>query len=165
MQAKYPGWFNILKKGNKKETSVKLTTVRWKYAHNAEENHGEDVERLSDIVENESNEVSPGEHNEAFELEPQPPPHLEMPMPEVRNLDLVLPLTSTPGGEEYQRSGRSKTRLLSDIRPRGLLPMEFEDSPLARPRPGPSRIKDALTRRALNVHKAIFKSGDSSDDD
>ena len=83
-------------------------------------------------------------------------------MPEVRNLNLVLPLTSTPLDDfDNQPSGRSKSRL-SDVRPRGLLPLEFEDSPLARP--GQSRIRDAIVRRARSVQKAIFNDEDSSDD-
>ena len=101
-------------------------------------------------------------HDEAFTQENQPSPQLYMPMPEVRNLDLVLPLTSTPW-EEYGSHGTGQTRSrLSDVRPRGLLPMEFEDSPLGRP--GPSRIRNALAKRARGVRKAIFNETDSSDD-
>ena len=157
MQSKYPGWFNILRAGNSKESSVKLTSVRWKYANTNTEDEI-DAEIPEDIIDDEGAH----EHDEAFRQENQPSPHLYMPMPEVRNLDLVLPLTSTPW-EAYdgQGSGQIRSRL-SDVRPRGLLPMEFEDSPLARP--GPSRIRDALAKRARGVRKAIFNESDSSDD-
>ena len=157
MQAKHPGWFNILKEGSTKQTSVNLTGVRWKYVNN----EAEVAIRENDNNEDEEQEHLENDHETAFTEEAQAS-HLHMPMPEVRNLDLVLPLTSTPL-EDYrnQPSGRSKSRL-SDIRPRGLLPMEFEDSPLGRP--GQSRIRDAITRRARSVQKAIFNDADSSDD-
>ena len=171
MQKRYPGWFNILKEGNAKETSVNLENVRWRYVNNTEdddntvevedEDHDDVAEGQSDTPENETIDFNLGEHNKAFAEETEPPPQLDMAMPEVRRLDHVLPLTSTPEEQENHGSGRAKSRL-SDIRPRGLLPMEFQDSPLGRP--GPSRIRDAITKRAINIQKAIFKSADSSDD-
>ena len=117
---------------------------------------------IHDNIGGEAEEQLENDHETAFTEEKQVSPHLHMPMPEVRNLDLVLPLTSTLREDfENQTSGRSKSRL-SEIRPRGPLPMEFEDSPVARP--GPSRIRDAIARRARSVQKAIFNETDSSDE-
>ena len=159
MQTKHPGWFNILKEGFTKQTSVNLTSVRWKYVNNDDEVN---ATIQNDNVEDEVEEQFENDHETAFTEEKQTSPHLHMAMPEVRNLDLVLPLTSTLREDfENQPSGRSKSRL-SEIRPRGPLPMEFEDSPVARP--GPSRIRDAIARRARSVQKAIFNETDSSDE-
>ena len=129
----------------------------WKYV----DNEAEVATIQNDNSEEEEQEQLENDHETAFTEEAQTS-RLHMPMPEVRNLNLVLPLTSTPLDDlNNQPSGRSKTRL-SDVRPRGLLPLEFEDSPLARP--GKSRIRDAIVRRARSVQKAIFNDEDSSDD-
>ena len=68
----------------------------------------------------------------------------------------MLPLSSTPAPAVPAVDGR-----LSAIRPRGLLPMEIEDSPLHRPQG--SRIQEALSRRANQVRRILSRhSSDSS---
>jgi hypothetical protein len=86
---------------------------------------------------------------------------LDMPFPDVQNLDNVLPLTSTPLDQSKKR--------LSDIRPRGLLPMEsmqFEDSPLASTsKTTPSLFQQALVKRARQLKKAFTGDQGSSSSD
>ena len=75
---------------------------------------------------------------------------LSMPFPTVRNLDHVLPLTSTPVDDQV---ASSSNRRLSAIRPRGFLPMEMEDpqSPVT-PR---SRYTAALASRSDQVRRVL----------
>ena len=100
----------------------------------------------------EDNEIDP--HNDAFANRVVDNP-LQIPFPEVQNLNAILPLTSTP----LLSTASSSRPRLSDVRPRGLLPMEIEDSPLQQPR---SRIQAALTRRADQVRKILSRSSSDS---
>ena len=88
---------------------------------------------------------------------------LSIPFKKVRNMDNVLPLTSTPLvpiPESLQgAAGHSRPRL-SGVRPRGLLPNEM-DTPEPRPSAGPSRIKQAMVRRARQVKAALSRNEES----
>ena len=100
--------------------------------------------------------------NEAFEDETPLFGHTSTPFPEVLNLETVLPLTSTPTSPLFQASGAHKKRL-SDVRPRGFLPVELQESPLGSVnRPGPSRIQRAASNKAESIQKLISTANDDS---
>ena len=117
VQKKYPGWFNVLREDGS-QGSIRLDDRRWRFVIDETEGVVQDVQ---DVEEENS-------HDDAFAEETPLHNHLPTPFPEVQNLNNVLPLTSTP--EELHPPKPPRQRL-SDVRPRGLLPMAFEDSPLA----------------------------------
>ena len=104
--------------------------------------------------------ITTGRHVEGFAEETPLFVPLDIPMPEVQNLNHVLPLTSTP--KQVNKAAAPSKARLSDIRPRGFLPMEFEDSNLGSSSRTPSRFKQALVNHAKQVKKALSKDTDSS---
>ena len=80
---------------------------------------------------------------------------LNIPFPEVQTFDDILPLSSTPLSSIHRQSAR-----LSSVRPRGLLPLEIEESPV--PHLSGSRIQAALSRRSDQVRKLLSKSKSDS---
>ena len=148
MQKRWPGWYNIIREGTTQESSVDLSVVRWKVLSNASSDNVGIEEAVAGPVEVDH-------HNAALRVVDNP---LQIPFPEVRNFDDILPLSSTPSSEnpavDLQRAR------LSAVRPRGLLPMEIEESPLHRP--SGSRIQQALTRRADQVRKILSRSSSDS---
>ena len=168
VQRKNPGWFNILQDGASNESSVELGKHRWKYLSRQADTASDDLPSATEpdedqpietnIVppENNASEAAKLQHETAFAEETPRNLQLSMPFPDVQNLEHVLPLTSTPLQQSKKR--------LSDVRPRGLLPMEFEDSPLASTSsPTPSRFQQAVVRRARQVRKVLSGDKDSSD--
>ena len=145
MKRKWPDWFNVLVKGSTKETSVNLSIIRWKFATYEEES----IEDVDDL-----NKTDPtlNQHDNPIRVVDNP---LNMPFPEVQSLDNILPLSSTPLSSLPQQQAR-----ISSVRPRGLLPMEIEDSPLHRP--SGSRLQEALLRRSNQVKKILSKSKSDS---
>ena len=91
-------------------------------------------------------------HNKAISVVDNP---LNMPFPEVQTLENILPLSSTPNSSLALPPAR-----LSLVRPRGLLPLEIEESPLHQP--SRSRIQSALSKRADQVRKLLSKSNSDS---
>ena len=80
---------------------------------------------------------------------------LNMPFPEVQSLENILPLSSTPNSSLALPPAR-----LSSVRPRGLLPLEIEESPLHQQ--SSSRIQSAISKRADQVRKLLSKSNSDS---
>ena len=82
---------------------------------------------------------------------------------EVRNLELVLPLISTPTPDSASSAVAGHSRpCLSALRPRGMLPMEM-DTPQSSG--SPSRFQKAMRNRAQQVHKVLSRTKKSSDSD
>ena len=111
------------------------------------------VDDQLDAVDEEPGPVDP--HNNAFEDGPVHNP-LQMAFPEVRNLNDVLPLSSTPM-PTTSTANASRSRLYAH---RPLLPMEIDESPLHRP--SGSRIQQAMVRRADQVRKLLSRSSSDS---
>ena len=149
VQRKWPSWINISEEVSGHKSSIDLSLIRWKFLEN--ENVVDD--RVPVHENDDEAHVQVDHHNEALRVVDNP---LQMAFPEVRNLEDMLPLSSTPASAIPAADGR-----LSAVRPRGLLPMEIEDSPLHRPQG--SRIQQALTRRADQVRRILSRnSSDSS---
>ena len=157
VQRKWPNWINISEELSGHESSIDLSLVRWKFLSPTPQHSVEEDNVVDDLVQvygdAEEDHVEVDHHNEALRVVDNP---LQMAFPEVLNLEDMLPLSSTPAQGVPAINGR-----LSAIRPRGLLPMEIEDSPLHRPHG--SRIQDALARRATQVRRILSRhSSDSS---
>ena len=139
VQRKHPGWFNIIRvDGHETPGSIRLDDRRWRFY----EDQGDNNRILDETVGHDQG------HNRAFNAESPENEQLPIPFPEVLNLEHVLPLTSTPAS--------SNTRIyhrLSAVRPRGLLPMEIEDSPLSSP--SKSRFKKAMHDGAKHLKKVL----------
>ena len=156
MQRKWPGWYNVLKEGSRKESSVNLAVIRWKFAFDSNKNDTSegafDLTAEQGDTNSKSNidDVTP--HNKAISVVDNP---LNMPFPEVQSLENILPLSSTP-----ITSGVPPPPRLSSVRPRGLLPLEIEESPLHQQ--SSSRIQLAISRRAEQVRKLLSKSNSDS---
>ena len=158
VQKKYPGWCNIQREDFLFETSVDLLNTRWKFLRrNLSETS------LEDASENEASATPSEAFNNAMEGEVPQDDQLSIPFKKVRNMENVLPLTSTPMvpiPESLQgAAGHSRPRL-SGVRPRGLLPNEM-DTPEPRPSACPSRIKQAMVRRARQVKAALSRNEES----
>ena len=98
------------------------------------------------------------EHNIGFQEEEPLHVHLPMPFNEVQNLNNVLPLTSTPASSSSTRSR------LPGVRPRGLLPIELEQT-TARSSATSSRIKTAMQNREKEQSLFLTAPPDYSDSD
>ena len=156
MQKKWPGWYNVLKEGSRKESSVNLHVLRWKFAFDSNVDvPGQETLDDSDVEEDksrESNNYNIDLHNKAIPVVDNP---LNMPFPEVQSLENILPLSSTPNSSLALPLAR-----LSSVRPRGLLPLEIEESPLHQQ--SSSRIQSAISKRADQVRKLLSKSSSDS---
>ena len=171
VQRKYPGWWNIQRDDQTAESSVNLQNVRWKFSEmptdkdqddefqqstNSEHNDSDDTYNVEDLDIQES-DYGDEVHNEGFELENAPQSlHLNMPFEKVVNLDNVLPLTSTPTPDPQTRPR------VSAVRPRGMLPMEIEEPSPSGSSSTPSRIKQAIQKRATKFKELFPGSKDSS---
>ena len=157
MKKKWPGWYNVLKENSTKESSVNLDAIRWKFAFDS--NNDDDTSEGATNVPDEQGDTSRKSnignvdpHNKAISVVDNP---MNMPFPEVQSLENILPLTSTP-----ITSGVPPPARLSSVRPRGLLPLEIEESPLHQQ--SSSRIQLAISRRADQMKKLLSKSNSDS---
>ena len=154
VQKKWPGWFNVRREDFMLESSVDLLATRWRYVPQSED-------ETEDLLDTRPAPVDV--HNNAFEEAPPSNDQLYMPFGEVQNLEEILPLTSTPTPQVPTERIHSRPRI-SDVRPRGLLPMERENShDHPSPSSGMSRFRQAVTNRAAQVQKLL--SGDLSSSD
>ena len=153
VQLKYPGWVNIINDGAHKQSSIKLNDYRWRSVNDQDDENGNSTLNDDDrnVFDTAFNEAAPAND------------HLSIPFPEVQNLDRVLPLTSTPASSTTPVA-HFPQRTCS-VRPRGLLPMEFEDSPLASGSNQPSRYKRALAEKARQIQRAITRRVDDASSD
>ena len=143
------------------ESSVNLLTTRWRFI----ERHQDPV-HLLDCARpvDETFEVLSDPLNEAMEEDVSLNDRVYLPFGKVRNLEAVLPLTSTPTSLPMDSAaGHSRPRL-STVRPRGMLPLETATSEPSLLGDVPSRIKQALVKRAQQV-KAVLSKDDVSDND
>ena len=146
VQRKHPGWVNILNDGAHKQSSIKLNDYKWRSLKHQEI----EDERSSDNDEDDTNVLEV-----AFNKETPLHDHAPIPFPDVQNFDNVLPLTSTP--ESSTAPIVHFPQRTSSVRPRGPLPMEFEDSPLASGSKQPSRYKKAIAEKAKAIQKAFTR--------
>ena len=144
VQRRHPGWFNIIRDdGHLTPGSIRLDDRRWRFY---EDQEGDIThETLDDVVLDQN-------HDKAFSTETPENEQLPIPFPEVLNLDHVLPLTSTPASSTTPLT--QIPQRLNAVRPRGFLPMEFEDSPLA-PSPTRSRLKKVMHDGAKHLKKVL----------
>ena len=169
VQRKYPGWWNIQRDDQNTESSVNLQNVRWKFAEpqtnegqdielqqntSSEHNDSDDTYTVEDLDIQES-EYGDEVHNEGFEMENAPQSqHLNMPFEKVMNLNNVLPLTSTPTPDPQTRPRVSAVRRM--------LPLEIEEPSPSRSSSTPSRIRQAIQKRATKIKELFPGSKDSS---
>ena len=155
VQLKHPGWINIINEGAYKQSSIKINDFKWRILDEANDHKGDSTHSIDDKQEvTETHEV-------AFHEEVPLHNHLSMPFNDVQNLENILPLTSTPASTHAPAAHFPQRT--SSVRPRGFLPMEFEDSPLGSPSKPPSRYKKALAEKAKKIQKAFSKY--TADDD
>ena len=145
VQRKHPGWVNIINDGAHKQSSIKLNDYKWRLL----KHQGNEDERFSGN--DDDTNVLEVAFNEETPLHDRTP----IPFPDVQNLDNVLPLTSTP--ESSTAPIVHFPQRTSSVRPRGPLPMEFEDSPLASGSKQPSRYKKAIAEKAKAIQKAFTR--------
>ena len=160
VQRKYPGWLNIQRDDHTTESSVNLQNVRWKFSELQHGTNPEHDDTDSTYIVEDLDEID-NEHeacNEGSELENPPPSQLTMPFDKVQNLDNVLPLTSTPISSHSNARPR-----ISAVRPRGMLPLEIEEPCSSRSTSTPSRIKQAIQKRATQIKELFPVTKDSSD--
>ena len=160
VQKKYPGtmWFNVQRDDLVIESSADLLNTRWRFINR---------QIFVDPLQEASNaEASSEPFNDAFEEEPQLHEQLSIPFNEVQNLELVLPLTSTPTSDSVPPAvaGHSRPRL-SAVRPRGMLPMEMDTPVSSRMNTAPSRFQQAVRNRAQQVRAVLSLTKESSDSD
>ena len=169
VQQKNPGWSNVQRDNLPVQTSLRLESYRWRFEGgnvatiNATGDYTADHrDSTQDVVDHPTHNLDePEAHNAAFQEETPTNNPLDMAFPAVEKLSLVLPLTSTPTSTDVPPASGLPRPRLSDVRPRGLLPMEFEDSPLGSSSRS-SRFKQALARRTKQAKKALSMTQDSS---
>ena len=109
MQQKWPGWYNILIEGSKKETSANLSIVRWKFAPKTAENndHDDTVQTVDHVTAKPcSDNPNSNPHNKAIRVVDNP---LNLPFPEVQSQDDILPLIFTPLSNIHLQQARLST--------------------------------------------------------
>ena len=137
-----------------------LYSVRWTVSTSqADSDRDEDVRETETSNEHEDPDNDDAEECEEHSLGSQEEAslhvHLPIPFDQVQNLNHVLPLASTPASGSGSR--------LSAVRPRGLLPLELEQT-TPRVSAISSRIKAARLNRAME-QILITPPRDSSDID
>ena len=156
VQQKNPGWVNIINEGAHKQSSIKINDYKWRILQ--DESDIREDSKQTDNDQEKDTEV----HEAAFHEEVPLHDHLAMPFNEVLNMENILPLTSTPTSSNVPNAHFPQRT--SSVRPRGLLPMEFEDSPLGSTSKTPSRYKKALADRAKEVKKLFTKKTVTDDE-
>ena len=140
VQQKNPGWVNIINEGAHKQSSIKINDYKWRILQ--DESDIREDSKQTDNDQEKDTEVREAAFHEEVPLHD----HLAMPFNEVLNMENILPLTSTPTSSNVPNAHFPQRT--SSVRPRGLLPMEFEDSPLGSTSKNPSRYWKALADRA-----------------
>ena len=139
-------------------SSADLLNTRWRFIN--KQSFGDPLQEASDA---EASGAHSEPFNEAFEEETPLNEQPSIPFNVVRNLELVLPLISTPTPDSASSAVAGHSRpCLSALRPRGMLPMEM-DTPQSSG--SPSRFQKAMRNRAQQVHKVLSRTKKSSDSD